>query len=224
MDGKFGTKEMSSAGGSSAKTPPIHNYYTLEKFYQTPEVGILINRYRQRMMWVTEDFVVGFQQALEEEVGSAAGEIMYQCGFEWGRQDIASFELRFKEEFGFPIEQAVFGMALETWWWPLQAAGWGSWRYDLSHRKEGLVFIELFDSAIAKTIGNVGKVACHYYAGMFAAVFSYFARRELGGIEIQCYSMGEDYCKFLVAASKRVNAAQFWVREGATAKEIIARL
>lgn len=224
MDGRFGAKEITGAAGSNSKPSPIHNYYTLEKFYQTPEVGVLINRYRQRMMWVTEDFVVGFQQALEEEVGSAAGEIMYQCGFEWGRQDIASFELRFKDEFGFPIEQAVFGMALETWWWPLQVAGWGSWRYDLSHRKEGLVFIELFDSAIAKTIGNVGKVACHYYAGMFAAVFSYFARRELGGIEIQCYSMGEDYCKFLVAASKRVNAAQFWVREGATAKEIIARL
>lgn len=201
-----------------------HNYYTLGKFYNNSEAGILVNRYRQRMMWVTEDFVVAFQQALEENVGDAAGEIMYQCGFEWGRQDIAGFELRFKEEFGFPVEQAVFGMALETWWWPLQAAGWGSWRYDLSHRKEGLIFIELFDSAIAKTIGNIGKVACHYYAGMFAAVFSYFSKRDLGGVEIQCYSMGEDFCKFLVAASKRVNAAQFWVREGATAKEIIAKL
>jgi hypothetical protein len=59
---------------------------------------------------------------------------------------------------------------------------------------------------------------------MFAAVFSYFSKRELGGVEIQCYSMGEDFCKFLIAASKRVNAAQFWAREGATAQEIIAKL
>jgi hypothetical protein len=36
--------------------------------------------------------------------------------------------------------------------------------------------------------------------------------------------MGEDFCKFLIAASKRVNAAQFWAREGATAQEIIAKL
>jgi hypothetical protein len=36
--------------------------------------------------------------------------------------------------------------------------------------------------------------------------------------------MGEDFCKFLVGASKRINAAQFWAREGATAQEIIGRL
>lgn len=224
MKGK--SKIITEAMSSSPKKVPAldHNYYSLEKFYHANELGILVNRYRQRMMWVTEDFVVAFQQAMEENVGEAAGEIMYQCGFEWGRQDIAGFETRFKEEFAFPIEEAVFGMALETWWWPLQVSGWGSWKYDLSHRKEGLIFIELFDSAIAKTIGNIGKVACHYYAGMFAAVFSYFSKRELGGIEIQCYSMGEDFCKFLVAASKRVNAAQFWAQEGATAEEIIAKL
>lgn len=73
-------------------------------------------------------------------------------------------------------------------------------------------------------MGNIGKVACHYYAGMFAAVFSHFVKRELSGIEIQCYSMGEDYCKFLIGAAKRIQSAQFWAREGATAKEIIAKL
>nr|HPH29898.1 4-vinyl reductase [Pseudomonadota bacterium] len=49
-------------------------------------------------------------------------------------------------------------------------------------------------------------------------------RRELSGIEIQCYSMGEDFCKFLIGSAKRINAAQFWVREGATAQEVISRL
>ena len=59
---------------------------------------------------------------------------------------------------------------------------------------------------------------------MFAAVFSHLARRELSGIEIQCYSMGEDFCKFMIGSAKRVNAAQFWVQEGAPAKDIIARM
>ena len=86
------------------------------------------------------------------------------------------------------------------------------------------MFVDLFDSAVARSIGNVGKVVCHYYAGLFAAVFSHIARRELSGIEIQCYSMGEEYCKFLIGAAKRISAAQFWTREGATAQEIIQRL
>jgi hypothetical protein len=59
---------------------------------------------------------------------------------------------------------------------------------------------------------------------MFAAVFSHLAKRELSGIEIQCYSMGEDFCKFVIGSSKRINAAQFWVQEGAKADEVISRL
>ncbi len=201
-----------------------HNYYQLDKFVHNDGLGKLVNKYKQRMMWVSEDFIAGFQMAISDEVGDAAGEIMYRCGYEWGLRDIQGFEKRFSEEFGKPIAEMVFGMVLETWWWPLQAAGWGGWQYDLSHRQEGLIFINLFDSAVAKSIGNVGKVVCHYYAGMFAAVFSHLARRELSGIEIQCYSMGEDFCKFLIGSAKRINAAQFWVREGATAQEVISRL
>ncbi|MGB1276258.1 MAG: V4R domain-containing protein, partial [Nannocystaceae bacterium] len=82
----------------------------------------------------------------------------------------------------------------------------------------------LYDSAVAQSIGNIGKVACHYYAGLFSAIFGFLAKRELSAIEIQCYSMGEDFCKFVIGSSKRINAAQFWVQEGARAQEVIARL
>jgi predicted hydrocarbon binding protein len=203
---------------------PQHNHYEPNKFFRREENGRLFNRYGQRMMLVTEDFVVGYQAALQEEVGDAAAEIMYRCGLEWGRADILGFAARYQEEFGQPMTEGHSRMVLETWWWPLQAAGWGSWSYDLTQLKEGLIFVDLYESAIAKSIGNIGKVACHYYAGLFAAAFSYIARTDLSGLEIQCYSMGEEFCKFLVGASKRINAAQFWAREGATAQEIIGRL
>ncbi len=201
-----------------------HNHYSPEKFWSRQPQGRLVDPYQQRMMLVTEDFIVGYQLALEEEVGEAAGEIMYRCGYEWGRADIASFERRFQAEFGRSMAEAHAGMALETWWWPLQAAGWGSWSYDMTQVKDGLIFVDLFESAVAKTIGPVGKVVCHYYAGFFAAVFGHIAGAELSGLEIQCYAMGETFCKFLIGASKRINAAQFWAREGATAQEILTRL
>ena len=59
---------------------------------------------------------------------------------------------------------------------------------------------------------------------MFSTVFSRLARRELACIEIQCYSMGEDFCKFLISSDKRVNAAEFWRNEGATTKDILKKL
>jgi predicted hydrocarbon binding protein len=211
---------VESAGG----TADLHNYYEPHKYLRRAQAGRLTNAYNQRCMLASEDLIVGYQLALEEEVGDAAGNIMYRCGFEWGKRDIDRFSARFPQEFGRDIADGRFGFLLETWWWPLQAAGWGAWRYDLSHRKEGLIFVDLFDSAVARSIGNIGKVVCHYYAGMFAAVFSQLAGRELSSIEIQCYSMGEKFCKFLIGSSKRINAAQFWVAEGAKASEVIARL
>lgn len=202
----------------------LHSYYNPERFLSSNERGILRNIYSQRVILVPEDFVVAFQVALEEEVGDAAAEIMYRCGYEWGKEDIKNFVARLESEYEKPLKSFKAGVLLELWWWPFQASGWGSWKYDLSNEKEGLIFIDLFDSAVAQSIGNVGKVACHYYAGMFAAAFSHLSRNELSGIEIQCYAMGEEFCKFLIGSSKRINSAQFWVREGATANEVIDRL
>ena len=72
-----------------------HNHYDPEKFWIRDGEGRLWNRYQQRMMLVCEDFIVGYQQALEEEVGDAAVEIMYRCGYEWGKADVIGFEKRF---------------------------------------------------------------------------------------------------------------------------------
>ena len=93
-----------------------HNHYDPEKFWLRDGEGRLRNRYQQRTMLVTEDFIVGYQQALEEEVGDAAAEIMYRCGYEWGKVDVSGFEKRFQEEFGKSIQESHSRMVLETWW------------------------------------------------------------------------------------------------------------
>jgi predicted hydrocarbon binding protein len=206
------------------KNHSMHNVYYPERFFEPGVEGAVMTAFGQRTMFVTEDFIVGFQLALEEEVGDAAGHIMYKCGLEWGKVDITNFEERMAVQFGMPITKMHLKFVLEQWWWPLQVMGWGAWQFDLSHREEGLIFVDLYESAVARSIGNIGRVVCHFYAGMFASVFSHLAAHELSGIEIQCYSMGESFCKFLIGSSKRINAAQFWVSEGASAAEIIAKL
>lgn len=202
-----------------------HNHYTDDQFYKhDPKAGVLTNAYGQRLVRVSEDFVVAVLGGLEEELGDAAGEIMYKCGYEWGIEDMNSFTPRVQAEFELAVNKMSMGLLLETWWWPLQIEGWGGWNFDLRQGKQGLIFIDLYESAVAQTIGNIGKVVCYFYAGLFAGVFSVLARRQLSGIEIQCYSMGEDHCKFLIATEKRVNAAAFWRQEGATFKEIARKL
>jgi predicted hydrocarbon binding protein len=202
-----------------------HNHYTDDQFFKhDARRGVLTNVYGQRVVRVSEDFVVAVLGGLEDELGDAAGEIMYKCGYEWGMEDMSSFTPRVQAEFELAMNKMAMGLLLETWWWPLQIEGWGAWQYDLRQGKQGLIFIDLYESAVAQSLGNVGKVVCYFYAGMFAAVFGTLARRALSCIEIQCYSMGEDHCKFLIATDKRVNAAAFWRQEGATFKDIMKKL
>jgi hypothetical protein len=161
---------------------------------------------------------------LEEEVGSASSVIMYNIGREWGTRDAQFFQDWFEQEYERDIRQVSLPFMLEAWWWPFTTQGWGNWEVDLSDQKNGFMFVNIFDSAVARTLGDVGKPVCHIYAGLFAGFFSGFVKKQLNCIEIQCYAMGETYCKFLLGKQDRVDAATFWMNEGATARDIEKRL
>jgi uncharacterized protein len=203
-----------------------HNYYTTEAFYRhETERGVLRNVYGQRCMRVSEDFMIAMLGALEDEVGQAgATEIMYKCGYQWGLEDMRSFCGRAQAEFEVALEKMRVGFMLEEWWWPLTITGWGTWRYDFRQKDKGLLYIELYESAVAKSIGDIGTAVCYFYAGMFAAVFSVLAKRNLASVEMQCYSMGADHCKFVISDYEKVDAAAFWRSQGATSRDIVKKL
>lgn len=191
------------------------------------EAGTLRLRDGQRGVFASEDFIVGLHSGCHEEVGDAANLIMYKCGYEWGLQDMKRFGDRMRHEFGggkTDMWKMNRHFVMETWWWPLTLEGWGGWTIDYGFEAQGLTFITIRNSAVAKSMEQVGKPVCHMYAGMFAGVMSYYEKVERDAIEVQCYSMGDICCKFLVGAKDKVNAAEFWRREGANANEIIEKL
>ena len=206
--------------------PYKHNHYHDAEFFRHDrDRGTLSNPYGQRVMRVTEDFVVAILGSLEDEAGaSGAREIMYKCGYQWGTRDMKRFLPRMRAEFEAELDRMRVDFLMETWWWPLTIQGWGTWRYDFTQRDKGLLYVELYESAVAKTVGDIGAVVCYFYAGLFASVFSTLAKRSLGCVEMQCYSTGEDFCKFVVADYDRVNAAAFWRTEGASARDISRKL
>jgi predicted hydrocarbon binding protein len=205
--------------------PVKHNVYTLEDFLRFDgEKGTIQTRNAQRTLAVSEDFIVGLQAGLEQEVGDASAVILYKCGYQWGLADMKRFEGIFAREYERDVQQSPINFVMECWWWPLQALGWGSWEIDFAKSDQGIVVINLYDSAVAKSLGEVGKPVCYLYAGMFAGVLSHLSRRSLSGIEIQCYAMGANYCRFVVGAEKRINAVEFWLEEGASASDVLAKL
>ncbi len=208
--------------GSQARQ---HNYYSEEDYLQRKLSGTALELgFGGVGMMASEDFIVGLQEGLETEVGDASAVVMYQCGLQWGRLDMVRFEERVQTEFGRSMRHMDVNFILETWWWPLTAAGWGSWRVDLSNIKQGYVMVDLYNSAVAKSLERVGKPVCHLYAGLLAGSMTHLVGNELSSIEIQCYAMGEDNCRFLIGGENRVDAAEFWLNEGASADDIVKRL
>lgn len=207
------------------KYPKKHNHYGFDDFFHIqPEIGTIADWNESRNIFTSEDFIVGLQEGLEEEVGNASAVIMYTIGCQWGTKDALVFREWFEKEFERDIYNSNLMFLLETWWWPFTAQGWGRWEVDMSDRKQGFIFINLFDSAVARTLGDVGKPVCYLYAGLFSGFFSSLVKKSLNCIEIQCYSMGETYCKFLLGNKDRIDAASFWLNEGATARDIQKRL
>ncbi|MBD2306646.1 4-vinyl reductase [Chroococcidiopsis sp. FACHB-1243] len=207
------------------KYPQKHNHYSFDDYFQfQPNTGIVTDWHDQRHLFATEDFIVGLIEGLEEEVGSASTVLMYNIGFEWGTRDAKFFQQWFEQEYGKNVKEVNSLYMLEAWWWPFTAQGWGNWEVDMSDHKNGFMFVNIFDSAVARTLGDVGKPVCHIYAGLFAGFFSDLVKKTLSCIEIQCYSMGETYCKFLLGTKDRIDAAAFWHNEGATARDIEKRL
>jgi len=207
------------------KYPKKHDHYSFDDFFHLqPDAGIVTDWNESRNIFTSEDFIIGLIEGLEEEVGNASAVVMYNIGYEWGMRDAKFFEQWFEKEYEKNIREANSMFMLEAWWWPFTTQGWGNWEVDMSDQKNGFTFVSIFDSAVARTLGDVGKPVCHLYAGLFAGFFSELVKKPLSCIEIQCYSMGETYCKFLLGRQDRIDAATFWQNEGATARDIEKRL
>jgi uncharacterized protein len=199
-------------------------HYSRADFYKFDmERGEIADYHRQRNLLVGEDFIVSLLKGLEHEVGEAAGWLCYQIGYEWGKQDAVLFQSWFEEFYGLTLETSNVAFAMETWWWPYTAQGWGTWSPNLSNKDSGFFYVDLHDSAVAKSLGYMGKPVCHLYAGILAGFFSVAFEQNLCSTEIQCYAMGNDFCRFLLGSAERIQVAEFWIASGAKAKEIAER-
>ncbi|MDJ0588499.1 MAG: 4-vinyl reductase [Pleurocapsa sp. MO_226.B13] len=222
----LGNLSLANSHDLKQKFPQRRQHYSFKDFFSfQTSTGTISDWNESRSILVSENFIIGLIKGLEAEVGDASGVIMYNIGKEWGQEDARFFRQSFLQEYGYEdFSQVNLMYVLEAWWWPFISQGWGNWDVDMSDQKNGFMFINIFDSAVARSLGDVGKPVCHIYAGLFAGFFSDLIKKDLGCIEIQCYAMGKTYCKFLLGKKDRIDAASFWHNEGATARDIEKKL
>ncbi|MEN9248220.1 MAG: V4R domain-containing protein [Gloeomargarita sp. GMQP_bins_69] len=202
-----------------------HKHYDLNSFFRWDLARGTVTDWNGAVnFFASEDLITAFMDGLAEEVGDAAPVVLYQMGRQWGELDGQAFAGWFSEEFQRPLRQTNLLFLLETWWWPFTAQGWGRWEIDLSLQKQGFLLLNIFDSAIARTLGVVGKPVCHLYAGLFAGFLSYLVQQTLECAEIQCYSLGATYCRFVVGKAAAIQPVYGWVNQGLGVRDIEKRL
>jgi uncharacterized protein len=142
------------------KYPQRHIHYALKDFFSfQADSGTICDWNESRNILVSENFIVGLIAGLEEEVGDASGVLMYNIGQQWGQEDAKFFRNWFVKEYGYEdFSQLNLMYVLEAWWWPFISQGWGNWEVDMSDQKNGFMFINIFDSAVARTLGDVSLV------------------------------------------------------------------
>src|SRR4051812_32455291 len=211
---------------STAAAPRRHNYYSDEDFLRTdPARGTARDAAGRRLVRASADFLAALHAALDREVGDASADVLYKLGRRWGEADFRAFAERAPREFGVPgLEQMHFNVMLESWRWPLTAAGWGTWRYDFRRARVGLPVVAVTNSAVAAALGRTNKPVCHLYAGLFAAVFRTLAGRELMGVELECSAAGAAECRFVITAAAKATSTAKLRDEGVAAEDVLDRL
>ncbi len=184
-----------------------------------PAQGTIHDAFGRRLVLVSTDLLAALATALNR----GGADALYQIGRRWGDADFRAFAERAPKEFGVAgLEQMHFQTMLDSWRWPFTAAGWGTWQYDFRRARIGLPVVVLKHSIAVS--GRADKPVCHLYAGLFAALFSGLAQRELVGLELQCAATGADDCRFLVASAEKTRAASKLRKKSVRAEEILDRL
>lgn len=196
-------------------------------FQQELQTGSLRRTDGARVAALSVEFVQAFHFALVEHMGDSAQDILYRSGYEWGLQDMIRLNERLHDEIGgsnFDLWQMDAKFVVESWWTPLAESGWGACQFDFSRLSRGIVCVDLKNSIVAQALESSDQPVCHLYAGLFAGALSFFERAERHAVEIQCRSLGQDSCKFVIGPGAEVDNAESRRQQGASAAEIIRRL
>ena len=125
-----------------------YSRHTFFKFDQSK--GQIRDRNQHQYVLASDDFIVSLLKGLEHEVGEASGWLMYLIGKDWGTEDAKDFKIWFEREYQFSVSKSNLSFALETWWWPLTAQGWGKWNVDLRFEKVLFLWICLIQQWLSR--------------------------------------------------------------------------
>ncbi|MBK4732531.1 4-vinyl reductase [Oxynema sp. CENA135] len=189
------------------------------------ELGLLENRRGDRLLAIPDTLIEAIYAGLEQETGSAARLVLFNCGKWWGK----NFYVRFCEEIQDYYDKAIAHMEMveflqcfrELW----KTSGWGLFDLETTYYDRGFLVVKITNSPFAsKAPENWKRPVCFLEAGILASFFSQLTGRELFCVQTTCESLGADCNRFAIGLGDRVKPAEALVAQELSHEEIMAKL
>lgn len=188
------------------------NYYAFGAYIKGDfESGLIENRRGDRLLALPETLIQGIYAGLEDELGPAAGMVLFNCGRWWGKNFYARFVEEVSDYYGQAIaemEMIEFLQCLKQCW---KTHGWGTLDLDLSSYQQGFLVVKTWNSAFAKNAPQAKQPACFLEAGILSTFFSQLTGRQLHSVQTSCESLGSDCNRFILGLPERLKVAETWV-------------
>lgn len=174
-----------------------------------------------RTLFLDEVFILGLQKMVEDFTGESGGFILYHLGYWWSKKHHEMTLAPTLKALGF---ESVLDMSEEAYSVAMDKAfarsGFGRVEIEPGYKDNQTIFeVKIQNSAYAGIVGNIGRPACHLYAGMLAAYLEDFTQRKLAVIETKCLSTGDDHCLFVIGPREKMKAKKFWNSRGMTSAD-----
>jgi hypothetical protein len=207
------------------KEPLPANYFAPDIYLQGDfESGLLENRSGDRLIALPEILLEAIYKGLEEEVGSAAGLVLFQCGHWWGKTFYRRFAEQVSDYYGKSLGQMEMVELLQCLKQSWKTHGWGTLDLDMTYYQQGFLVVKVGNSAFPQAGPTIGRPMCFTEAGILSAFFSQLTGRDLHCVQTSCESMGAECNHFVLGLSDRIKPAEAWLEEGQDHPTIMERL
>ncbi|MGD1918880.1 MAG: V4R domain-containing protein [Pleurocapsa sp.] len=203
----------------------LGNYFASSAYVQGDfEFGLIENRQGSRLIALPEVLLQAINVSLKEEVGSAAGIVLFNCGRWWGKSFYRRFNEELSEYYGKPIAQMEMVELLQSLKQCWKTHGWGILNLEMDYYQQGFLIITVENSAFAETANVENQPQCFLEAGIFSAFFSGLTGRNLHCVQTSCESMGAESNRFVVGILNRLKPVESWLEENQDHETIMKRL
>ena len=164
------------------------------------------------MLAVTRDALAALRNALMRDTGHAAAGYFQEAGYAGGAALFEAFTGWLSARgAGTPDSLALDDfqrLAAEFF----QEAGWGSLTVGSLH--DAVATLDSPNWGEASPEGGMEMPCCHLSAGMFADFFGRVADAPLAVMEVECRSVGNERCRFLLGSTEVMQAVYDGMSQG----------